>query len=595
MPKPIKPPKITERQIRNRVGERSFQRGWGYFKEGRIFDARRQGKTLKAHCLGNSEDRYSVEVTLDGSKVVSGSCSCPVGDGGYCKHVAALLLTWRAKPVNFVAVEDVHEHLKKRTKEELLDLIENLLIHDPELKTLIELQQANSGSLTASTKASTIQRRVENVFRSAGYGWDADNVVCAALNRIVQIGNDLVRRKEYVAAAGVFRGLLAGFINEYDNFEDETGNVVEVANDGIAALAQCLGKIGEPTERKPLIGILADVCRYDIDTGCIGLGDDIPRIFARRCTPDEKKDLSKWLRKHVPKERDFSSDFARRIYGTMILELEKHSLDEAACIRLCREFGLIDTLVARLIKAKRFDEAGAEAARASIHDIPMLADVFVRNGLTGQAEQLVCKARDKIKNPHDTQLYALDRWLYEFYVQHKNWEKLLAITTSRFKLAPSIESFRESKKYAVKLKQWERVKPRLIDIAKSTKDAEETLIRIYLDEKLFDEALAVLGARKRKSLSGRYYGGALLEIEVADAIAKARPEAALALYLQEAELRIASRDTGGYTIACNHLKKARAIYTSLGKKSEWQQCIAGIRSENARLPALQRALTKARL
>jgi len=41
-------PIITEEDVRDLVGDGSFQRGQRYFRDDRIFDTRRAGMTLKA-------------------------------------------------------------------------------------------------------------------------------------------------------------------------------------------------------------------------------------------------------------------------------------------------------------------------------------------------------------------------------------------------------------------------------------------------------------------------------------------------------------------------------------------------------------------
>src|SRR5437763_17071823 len=87
-------PALSDDEIQARVGSQSFARGKQYFRDRAIFDARQQGLTLKGRSLGTSGGPYRVHVTFGPDGISSANCSCPVGGGGYCKHVAALLLTW---------------------------------------------------------------------------------------------------------------------------------------------------------------------------------------------------------------------------------------------------------------------------------------------------------------------------------------------------------------------------------------------------------------------------------------------------------------------------------------------------------------------
>src|SRR5579871_3890371 len=109
-------PALSETEIRERVGDSSFQRGLGYFRNDAIVNPRRQGNTLKALCQGTAEAPYRVAVRFDDGQVVDAECSCPIGHGGFCKHVAALLLAWRQRPGDFVEVEELETALERRTK-----------------------------------------------------------------------------------------------------------------------------------------------------------------------------------------------------------------------------------------------------------------------------------------------------------------------------------------------------------------------------------------------------------------------------------------------------------------------------------------------
>jgi uncharacterized Zn finger protein len=124
-------PEVSERAIERRVGERSFNLGQQYFRDDAIFDARRQGQTLKARCHGSRDQAYRVQATFNDKELVAAECSCPVGGGGFCKHVAALLLTWRERPEEFTEVEDLDTALARRNPEELIALIKLMLRREP--------------------------------------------------------------------------------------------------------------------------------------------------------------------------------------------------------------------------------------------------------------------------------------------------------------------------------------------------------------------------------------------------------------------------------------------------------------------------------
>jgi uncharacterized Zn finger protein len=88
-------PKLNANALRRHFGERNFTLGQNYARDESIFNARRQGRTLKARCQGSRTEAYQVEATLGDKGIEEAECSCPVGGGGRCKHVAALMLTWQ--------------------------------------------------------------------------------------------------------------------------------------------------------------------------------------------------------------------------------------------------------------------------------------------------------------------------------------------------------------------------------------------------------------------------------------------------------------------------------------------------------------------
>ncbi|MFU8771656.1 MAG: SWIM zinc finger family protein [Anaerolineales bacterium] len=87
-------PNLSTTDIQDWVGLASFRKGQSYFLQNAIIEPRRQGMTLKSQCRGSSTPYYTVGVTMDANGIARANCSCPVGGGGHCKHVAALLLTW---------------------------------------------------------------------------------------------------------------------------------------------------------------------------------------------------------------------------------------------------------------------------------------------------------------------------------------------------------------------------------------------------------------------------------------------------------------------------------------------------------------------
>jgi superfamily II DNA or RNA helicase len=84
------PVALTRQAIAAATGERAFQAGAQYVREGRVLKAERIGETeIVATVRGSDKMPYTQTITLDG-RAIDGYCTCPVGFN--CKHVAAAML-----------------------------------------------------------------------------------------------------------------------------------------------------------------------------------------------------------------------------------------------------------------------------------------------------------------------------------------------------------------------------------------------------------------------------------------------------------------------------------------------------------------------
>jgi hypothetical protein len=63
-------------------------------------------------------------------------CQCPVGGEGKCKHIAAVLLAYVEDPARFPDTTLAETALGEKSREELLELLEQVLSFAPELKPL---------------------------------------------------------------------------------------------------------------------------------------------------------------------------------------------------------------------------------------------------------------------------------------------------------------------------------------------------------------------------------------------------------------------------------------------------------------------------
>jgi len=123
--------KIKLAQLRKRYGGIPAK-GQDYFEQGRVHDRIRTGNGLRARVEGTYT--YSVTIRERGDDL-SATCSCPyrANWGGDCKHIHAVLIAWAKEPETFKRVADWRVRLAKKNKEELLNILIEVLESYPHL------------------------------------------------------------------------------------------------------------------------------------------------------------------------------------------------------------------------------------------------------------------------------------------------------------------------------------------------------------------------------------------------------------------------------------------------------------------------------
>jgi len=575
-------PELTESDIRRWTGEPSFERGRGYFRRGHILDPRRQGDVLKARCLGSRPQPYHVEVTLGTEGIVAGSCSCPVGGGGHCKHAAALLLTWLHRPDTFLEVEELETALNRRSKAELVALIRRMVARYPDLETLLELPVAGEGK-PQPVDAEVIRRQARSVFHGIGFDdWGAVYGIARQLLELVQIGDDYAGRGAWRDAATVYQAVAEETLDNYEMVQDESGDLNEVVNRCVAGLGECLQATQDAVQREVLLRALFDVYRWDVDFGGIDMGYAAPGIILEQATPEEKRQVARWVRDALPAGGSWSDDYHRQVYGGFLLSLEEERLDDEAFLHICRETKRWRDLVDRLLALDRVDEAVGAACEVGDYGLLRLADVFVAHDRADLAERLI---RERARTSDDSRLTV---WLKERAQERGDLAEALTLAEALFWKRPGVPGYQELRDLARPLGQWNDL--RVAILSRLADEGQYGLLtEIHLEERDVDRALETL-EQVRASAWG--WGGGQLSIRVAQVAEESRPRAAIRIYVEWTERLIAARGRGNYAEAARYLVRVRDLYHRLGEEETWHTLIAGLREQNRQLRALQDELNK---
>lgn len=575
-------PRISKSIIAHWTDNAYFQRGQKYYEQGAIYEQRIQGMTIKSKCSGSQASFYRQEVLFDSKGIKSAECSCPVGDGGHCKHTVALLLTWVNDPNSFQEVEAIDTILEKFSKPELISLIKQIIEQEPDLESLVELPVAGGENRPLNIKA--IRRQAEQAFQGADFEWGYAREIKRDLNPLLKLVAGYLARNDPENSALIYETVIETILdNENAALGDQEGELLGVVYECAEALGHCLSQIKDSKKRLEILQILFSAYQWDtIKLGGVGAADCVPEILTSQTTPEERVEIAEWTRKILPRGNSWSDGYHRETLGRLLLDLESDILDDESYLKLCRETGRLNDLIERLLKLKRIKEAEDVARVAEDYPLFKTLEIFESHGQASLAEKLVTERLKTIKDDR------LIDWLANRLKERGDWAGSLELEERLFWKYPNIDKYEKLRKLAKQLNGWENLRSHIIREFEGKKDFD-FLVRLYLLEKEVGNALATL-----EKLPERW-GDHSLHIEVAQAAKKQYTQESIRLFTKEAERFINYRDRGNYSQAALCLREIRDVYRDLKEIETWNKFIGEIRERFRKLPALQDELNQLKL
>ena len=435
-------PSASAETITAWAGSRSLQLGRSYFENGAVFDLRRQGSSLKARCQGSMPQPYRLRVTFGAQGIEEAHCSCPVGRGGRCKHVGALLLAWLDQPDAFRTVLELDADLEQRGKDELIALIKRMLRLEPDLETLLEETPPGGDRPRTPVDPETYRRQVSYAFRRGGNDWMAYRRTAEDIDGIVNAGDDFLALDDGASASVVYQATARGILEHYDPGFDEEWNLGGVVDRCVEGLGDCLVSMDDDARgREQTLQALFEIYRHDVDCGGIGLGEAAPVLILEHASEGERRTVAGWVRNAMGR----GDDYHRRAHGRFLLELESDDLDDDAFLGICRESGLLADLVDRLLTIGRLDEALSEARRAGDHQLLILADVFLRHGCSPSVEPLL------VRRMETGQDHRLAEWLKARHRERGELAEALALAKRLLLARPHLAGYQEVRELSLQL------------------------------------------------------------------------------------------------------------------------------------------------
>jgi uncharacterized Zn finger protein len=552
-----------------------------------IIAPRKQGTRINARCLGSSAPSYQVEATLSSHGIVEAHCSCPVGIGGHCKHVAALLLTWINHPESFDLVEESNATLDERSKEELVHIIQQMLKRYPDLEYLLEIPvPLSKKEQQKQLDAEIIRKQVSRAFaeRAGDWSWQSLYDIARDLDELLNLADQYQENGIIENAITIYR-ITAIEILQHENIvmSDEAGRFGMLVDDCVDGLAQCLVSIKDNENRELIFQTLFKIFLWNIRAGGIGIGDRVPDIIFEKAPLEVKQQMIGWTQSALG---DLEG-WGQRALGGFLLELQSESLNDEAYLEICRQTDRREDLIKRLLDLDRVNEAVNEAQKANDYVLLSIADLFVQSGKDSLAEQII---QNRTQTSDDWRLFT---WLKNSAARQGNWSQALKFSKQLFWHRPNLSDYEEMRKHANQLMQWDELQSETIERL-FQEHKFQLLAEIYLNENKIDLALSTLDTMKSETQQKWGYSYSI-ELKVAKAAEKIYPERSIQIYMDHAQRLIDYRGRGNYSTAADFLRSVRNLDKELGKMEDWQSQIAELREKNRALPALQDELNKAGL
>ncbi len=213
--------KVSERDIRDRAGDKVFERGLTYFENEAVADALLISDTeLFGHVVGRGI--YKTKVTISKEGNLECQCSCPY-EGTFCKHGVALLLYIISNEVKVPQEAEIKNHLLRKSKEELVSIIMYQAKENPRLLDKMISMEEEKHELKTFEE---YKEKVGNVFRKRQF-WDQNNIdfLVEDLNEILEGGKKLLEKGKVKSALGCYEAIASEIYEKREDVYDDDGDL----------------------------------------------------------------------------------------------------------------------------------------------------------------------------------------------------------------------------------------------------------------------------------------------------------------------------------------------------------------------------------
>ena len=558
---------LTTDFILRLAGDRYYQRGADYLRQGRVTELEDFGDSVQAVVEGT--EKYVVLLTAN-SEGLEHDCNCPLGqDDEFCKHCVAVALAWldahssqipksaggaakKASPAK-ITVEDIAAALEAEDKATLVRRILEWADEDADLKDKLMHMAARRKSPEAGIAVA--RKALEKAIRVRGFvDYRGMRTYAAGAEKAIDSVEELLRDGQ---AAGVIELCESGvrWLSTTCEQADDSDGYMSILMDRLQDLhlKACIEAKPDP------ISLAGKLFQAEMNGGfgewsnCAEKYSEV--LGAEGLAAFQSLAEAAWAK--VPARVERSSDYSR----------DNRSRITAIMESLARKSGNVEELVAVL-----------ERDLSYASQYLRIAGIYREAGLRERA--LAWAERGMNASPgYDGA--GLREFVAEEYLHNDRHADALRIVWVEFRGNPSLEGYKKLEKYALAADDWEDWRDQaLAHVRKTLKNGERSsgnaaapthswryprqdrslLVEIFLYENKLEDAWM-------EANGGGCHEG--LWLRLAALREKQHPEDAQAIYLRLGEQTII-RASGNYDEGVALLERAASAANAREKSGEFE-------------------------
>ena len=593
--------KISESAIRQNTSDKSFERGKEYARSQSVRDLVLRDQTLQASVAGSTY--YRVNIGFSDRGIQSAKCSCPYDFGGWCKHIVAVLLVALEQP-KIEERPSLSEMLEKLDLAQTRKLLQNLTAQSPDLVYLIDIQiqlltsikENKSKASKTNKKTSKTETQHPEIDRSPFRRQLAYSLQSSLGNYEHSyydeddpftdiIDEEIEKTRIFLEAGDSFRAfvMLYAIAEELCNYSEEIdnylGDIADIVNTLDLEIAEAIlwTDFSIEDRQKWVIEIegTQDSLGVEFDHSLAALmqGWDDPYLQAVLQGKEKPENID---RHPVKVSTQFREKRTRVQVGenVYIRETELRQLDAIRLkilqaqerfdeyLNLAKDADFLIDYVSMLLQLDRHNEAIAAGRNVQDEDDAFeIAKKLLEFGFEKQALDIANKGlhlQGEKANSYCSR--ELADWTTQLALRLGETGILLNAIIIAFKLRPSLDDYHQIRELTKN--KWSSTKDILLTYLANLNSfsASEAKVDIFLEEGLFDQAMAIANTSYCRNHT---------RLQVMQAVIKTNPQWVItkAQSLAEEIIKIGKSDS--YEQAIAWLEQVRDGYRILKQEKEW--------------------------